>query len=273
MGGTHRRLARAASNYGYVQKRAIDAPTGGWRLNAAPLDWCDRRPVPERDSRVNTFFRRLYRRGRPPAPAIPPRFRVRGAGTPPPGRCPAPPTAGAALPLYRQRPQRLGAGDPAHEAPLGACLVMFCSPTMELGVDISALNTSIPATCRRLRPTMRSAAVVRGAQGQQALVITYCAALSPHDQWFFRHANDMVHGVVETRLDLANRDLVDSHLQGRLVSPAHRHRSTPALRPCSRSGPARKTAQEELPGCFNASGMSATAGADRRATRRSTSSS
>jgi hypothetical protein len=33
-------------------------------------------------------------------------------------------------------------------------------------------------------------------------------------QWFFHHANDMVHGVVRApTLDLANRDLVDSHLQ------------------------------------------------------------
>ncbi|MGV8757087.1 DEAD/DEAH box helicase, partial [Pseudomonas aeruginosa] len=53
-----------------------------------------------------------------------------------------------------------------------------------------------------------------GRSGQQALVITYCAALSPHDQWFFHNAEQMVHGVVRApTLDLSNRDLIDSHLQ------------------------------------------------------------
>ncbi len=37
--------------------------------------------------------------------------------------------------------------------------------------------------------------------------------MSPHDQWFFHHANDMVHGVVKApTLELANRDLIESHL-------------------------------------------------------------
>jgi len=37
--------------------------------------------------------------------------------------------------------------------------------------------------------------------------------LSPHDQWFFHHATEMVHGVVRApTLDLANRELVESHL-------------------------------------------------------------
>ncbi len=61
-----------------------------------------------------------------------------------------------------------------------------------------------------------------GRSGQQALVITYCASLSPHDQWFFHHANEMVHGVVRApTLDLANRDLVESHLQAVWLANAH----------------------------------------------------
>lgn len=103
--------------------------------------------------------------------------------------------------------------NPAHEAPLERLPVMFCSPTMELGVDISALNT---VYMRNMPPTPANYAQRSGraALRQQALVVTYCAALSPHDQWFFHHANDMVHGVVRApTLDLANRDLVDSHLQ------------------------------------------------------------
>ena len=47
-----------------------------------------------------------------------------------------------------------------------------------------------------------------------ALVVTYCAARSPHDQHFFRNPRAMVHGEVRAPLlDLANRDLIQSHLQ------------------------------------------------------------
>jgi ATP-dependent helicase YprA (DUF1998 family) len=52
-----------------------------------------------------------------------------------------------------------------------------------------------------------------GRAGQPALVITYCAAQSPHDQNFFLDPVRKVHGQVNppTR-DLANRELIQSHL-------------------------------------------------------------
>ncbi|NLJ10861.1 MAG: DEAD/DEAH box helicase, partial [Treponema sp.] len=91
--------------------------------------------------------------------------------------------------------------------------VLFCSPTMELGVDISSLNT---VYMRNVPPTPANYAQRSGRagrSGQAALVITYCAAQSPHDQWFFANAADMVHGIVKApTLDLSNRDLIDSHL-------------------------------------------------------------
>ena len=53
-----------------------------------------------------------------------------------------------------------------------------------------------------------------GRAGQPALVITYCAAQSPHDQYYFRDPVRMVHGQVNPpTLDLANRELVQSHMQ------------------------------------------------------------
>src|SRR5262249_30453986 len=53
-----------------------------------------------------------------------------------------------------------------------------------------------------------------GRSGQAALVITYASSQSPHDQYFFRNPRAMVHGEVKPPLlDLANRDLIDSHLQ------------------------------------------------------------
>ena len=53
-----------------------------------------------------------------------------------------------------------------------------------------------------------------GRSGQPALVITYCAAKSPHDQYFFSEPTRMVAGIVNPpTIDLANEDLIRSHLQ------------------------------------------------------------
>ncbi|MEI7560758.1 MAG: helicase-related protein, partial [Actinomycetes bacterium] len=99
------------------------------------------------------------------------------------------------------------------KGPLIRLPVLYCSPTMELGVDISALNT---VYLRNGPPTPANYAQRSGRagrSGQAALVVTYSAAMSPHDQWFFHHSDEMVHGVVKSpTLDLCNRDLIESHI-------------------------------------------------------------
>jgi Lhr-like helicase len=216
-------LLQAAALYGYVQKHSIDQKLIGWRLNAAALDWC----LPEDflqagDSRSNQFFRALYLNiadllRQKSHPLFDFEAQEHTAQV----------DAGRRQLLeqrfrYTDKDRKDWADNPAHEAPLERLPIMFCSPTMELGVDISSLNT---VYLRNVPPTPANYAQRSGRagrSGQQALVITYCASLSPHDQWFFHHANEMVHGIVRApTLDLANRDLVESHLQAVWLANAH----------------------------------------------------
>lgn len=92
--------------------------------------------------------------------------------------------------------------------------ILFCSPTMELGIDIAELNV---VNLRNAPPTPANYAQRSGRagrSGQPALIFTYCAIGSSHDQYFFKRPERMVAGAVTPpRLDLGNEDLVRSHVQ------------------------------------------------------------
>src|SRR6266702_2381306 len=91
--------------------------------------------------------------------------------------------------------------------------ILYCSPTMELGIDIAELNV---VNMRNVPPTPANYAQRSGRagrSGQPALVFSYCSTGSSHDQYFFKRPEQMVAGAVTPpRLDLANEDLVRAHV-------------------------------------------------------------
>jgi hypothetical protein len=94
----------------------------------------------------------------------------------------------------------------------GDIKALFCSPTMELGIDIAELSV---VHMRNVPPNPANYAQRSGRagrSGQTALVFTYCSGTSPHDRNYFKRQMDMVSGqVTPARIDLTNEELIAAH--------------------------------------------------------------
>ena len=96
---------------------------------------------------------------------------------------------------------------------------LFCSPTMELGVDIGGLSVvhmrnAPPNAANYVQRSGRA-----GRSGQGALVFTYCSGFSAHDRHYFQHQAQLVAGAVQSpRIDLCNRELLVTHLHALAIS-------------------------------------------------------
>jgi hypothetical protein len=197
-----------------LSRRGSGESKNGWRLSSSALRWtlCNRDAAPQdeyhaavlkqrigsgRRGPVNDYFRSLYndlattlsQQGRPFLQTLLAREHTAQVDA-----------------LEREKRE-----EAFREAQLR---LLYCSPTMELGVDISSLNT---VYMRNVPPTPANYAQRSGRagrSGQPALVLSYCGATSPHDQYFFSAPTRMVSGAVSApTLELANEELLIAHFR------------------------------------------------------------
>lgn len=101
----------------------------------------------------------------------------------------------------------------------GKISALFCSPTMELGIDIRNLSVVHMRNAPPNPSNYAQRSGRAGRSGQAALVFTYCSGYSPHDRHYFNEQQSLVAGeVLAPRLDLCNRELLESHLNAVAVS-------------------------------------------------------
>ncbi|RTI02129.1 DEAD/DEAH box helicase [Thermus scotoductus] len=170
---------------------------GGYRIPESALIWRKGEGHPQ----ANPFFRDLYRLE--PRELLGLEAREHTAQVVAPGER-----------EKRERRFRFTEEDRNAQPGLKRLPFLVASPTLELGVDIADLDM---VHLRNIPPTPANYAQRSGRagrQGQMGLILAFAGAYNHHDQYFFRHRDEMVAGAVRApSLDLANEALLKAHIQ------------------------------------------------------------
>ncbi|SAL49326.1 DEAD/DEAH box helicase [Caballeronia concitans] len=216
-------MLAAAAKHQMVRQFSV-GPLTGWRLAPGAVRLRPGEGKPEND-RGNVFFAGLYsdvaaRLGTPGD--LPMAFEAREHTA----------QVDALLRELRECRFRFGANDKVRMAEMAGeprvinekrdfLPLLYCSPTMELGVDISQLNVVYMRNAPPTPANYAQRAGRAGRSGQAALVVTYCAAQSPHDQYYFERRIDLVAGIVKApAIDLVNADLLSAHVHAEWLAAA-----------------------------------------------------
>ena len=101
----------------------------------------------------------------------------------------------------------------------GKISALFCSPTMELGIDIGGLSVVHMRNAPPNPSNYAQRSGRAGRSGQGALIFTYCSSYSPHDRHYFQQQKELVAGAVQPpRIDLCNQELLLTHLNALAIS-------------------------------------------------------
>lgn len=192
----HMDMARSASNEEVpIYRLRID--TVLWSMgdgSNAKAEIIKRRSYKDQKAKPNTFFRGLYMRDLAQVK------RLRGEDH----------TGQLSTDIRIEREDKFREGEIS---------ALFCSPTMELGIDIGGLSVVHMRNAPPNPANYAQRSGRAGRSGQGALVFTYCSSYSPHDRHYFNEQKDLVAGVVQApRLDLLNKELLLAHLNALAIS-------------------------------------------------------